>query len=180
VIVLTRDVMDVGRMRRSSTLACGVALTLTLATASACGDDDGGSGTTGVGDPIRDGFDVVEGSAMIGRAFPAGVAYLQDGEPVVDDGFRALPVVRDGPRPVIEGYLAQARDLGLSDVEDPSCGEHELVDGVYSCSGFARTGDPADPRSVVLSFHRGRVGEATRFMVTHTVFRGPARSPAGD
>jgi hypothetical protein len=42
---------------------------------------------------------VVEGSEMLGAGLPVGVAYVQDGEPVVDDGLRALLVGRDDPPP---------------------------------------------------------------------------------
>jgi hypothetical protein len=128
-----------------------------------------------VGEPIRDGFRVVDGSELIGPALPIGVAYFFEGEPVIDGGFRAFFEVRGDPRDVINGYLGQARKLGLSDgtagdsdsgpnsepIGRAWCEHRDEYGGAdeFACGGFARNGDETDPRSLVLSFARGRVGD---------------------
>jgi hypothetical protein len=130
-----------------------------------------------VGEPIRDGFRVVDGSELIGPAFPIGVAYFFEGEPLVDGGFRAIFEVRGNPRDVINGYLDQARELGLAEgtaadseaghTSEPIgrawCGDRDESADEFTCGGFARNRDENNPRSLVLSFARGRVGDTHPF-----------------
>jgi hypothetical protein len=161
---------------RSASRPVGVALFLALTLAGgACGGDDesttagsttteGDGGAVGeVGTTIRDGFVVVEGSELIGPAFPIGVAYVHAGEPVLDEGFEAVLEVRGDPRPVIDGYLDQAQSLGLTDARNPVCGPDDHPEGVFSCSGFARSPDVTEPLSLSLSFRRGRLDDARGF-----------------
>jgi hypothetical protein len=137
------------------------------------------SASRGAGEPISDGYRVVDGSELIGPAFPIGVAYVYDGAPVKDSGFRAFFEVRGQPRDVINGYLEQARELGLTEgtgadsdagqtseqVGGARCRHPDLLEGVdaFTCGGFARNRDANNPRSLVLSFARGRVGDASPF-----------------
>jgi hypothetical protein len=60
----------------------------------------------GPGSPIASGYQVAEGSYLVGRAFPSG-------PDVSKDGWVALIVVAGRPRAVLADYVAQAEARGL-------------------------------------------------------------------
>jgi hypothetical protein len=72
--------------------AIRVAIAIALLLAS-CGDDDDSSREAaiavagGPGTEIAEGFTVVEGSRLVGPAFPAGATHSLNGVPQVDQGF---------------------------------------------------------------------------------------------
>jgi hypothetical protein len=138
--------------------------------ASACTDD--GPDTFAAGQPIRDGFTVAEGSALVAPALPTGVEMSVNNEPVVDDGFIAVLEVRGDPVEVLQRYLDQAAELGMTERspgdESPDfAGRPEGYgcrapsnDQVYTCAGFARTPDGERRRSLTLQLWRGTFRDA--------------------
>lgn len=138
--------------------------------ASACTDD--GPDAFAAGQPIRDGFTVAEGSALVAPALPTGVEMSVNNEPVVDGGFIAVLEVRDDPVEVLERYLDQAAELGMTehtpgDQSPDFAGRPEGYgcrapsnDQVYTCAGFARTPDGERRRSLTLQLWRGTFRDA--------------------
>lgn len=135
-----------------------------------CTSDDG-VGNAG----IPNGFDVSDGSRQIGPAIPHGVTHYFNGEPVLDAGFEVVLAVTGDPLEVLNAYVDQARELGLTDVMpkpdardgeggDLPCGDGgDRTDDVFTCWMSARTPDRPDPRSMVLAFARGSVDGSQPF-----------------
>jgi hypothetical protein len=104
------------------------------------------------GTPLGDGFEVVEGTTLVGDPIP--VAAVHQGQPIVDEGWTATSIVTGGdPVGIVDAYMRQADDVGL--VEQPGTGCTHDVD-VVICSAFARSSDAAEPRSVSATVVRGR------------------------
>jgi hypothetical protein len=106
------------------------------------------------GTPLGDGFEVVEGTALVGDPIPIGVAVVRQGHPIVDEGWTATLIVAGGdPIEIIDAYMRQAERAGL--VEQPGTGcTHDL--DVAICSAFARSPNVTEPRSVSATVVRGR------------------------
>jgi hypothetical protein len=106
------------------------------------------------GTSLGDGFTVVEGTTLIGDPIPIGVAVVYRGQPIVEEGWTATSIVTGGdPIGIIDAYMRQAEQAGL--VEQPGTGctpESDLT----ICSAFARSSDPAEPRSLSATFVLGR------------------------
>ena len=135
-----------------------------------CTSDDG-AGDGG----IPNGFDVADGSRQIGPAIPHGVTHYFKGEPVLDSGFAVVLAVTGDPLEVMNAYVDQARELGLTDVmPKPDAGDGETgdlhcgdggdrTDDVFTCWMSARTPDRQDPRIMVLAFGCGSVDGSQPF-----------------
>lgn len=105
------------------------------------------------GTSLGDGFAVVEGTTLIGDPIPIGVAVVYQGEPILDDGWTATSIVDGGdPIGIVDAYMRQAEKVGLA--EQPGTGCTSDID-VAICSAFARSADPAEPRSVSATVVRG-------------------------
>jgi hypothetical protein len=132
---------------------------------SACGDSSDTASTTEAppvipsaagppGTPLGDGFEVVDGTTLVGDPIPIGVAAVRQGQPIVDEGWTATSIVAGGdPIEIIAAYMRQAEQAGL--VEQPGTGCTRDLD-VAICSAFARSPDVAEPRSVSATVVRGR------------------------
>lgn len=141
-----------------------------LVAASACTDD--GPDAFAAGQPIRDGFTVAEGSELVAPALPTGVEMSINNKPVVDDGFIAVLQVQGDPVAVLQRYLDQAAELGMTehtpgDAGPDFAGRSEGYgcrapsnDQVYTCAGFARTPDGEPRRSLTMQLWRGAADEA--------------------
>lgn len=152
--------MQVGALR-GAVLAAIVLL-------AACGDEDTQAPSwsdvpvlpsvrAGPGSEMRDGFEVEEGTVLVGTVFPDGIA-SPFGE-ITDEGWWALLFVSGEPSEVLEAYLAQAEAIGMARVAVPEGGPEFLREdlpadaqrytacgvaseggpGGYSCSGLALT-----------------------------------------
>ena len=102
------------------------------------------------GTPLGDGLEVVDGTTLLADPRP----YLSaDGEMA---GWLATSVVDGGdPLAVVDAYLDQAEAAGLTPQGEPTCAPDPTPTG-FICTGFARSGDPADPRSMSVTFLRGQ------------------------
>jgi hypothetical protein len=136
------------------------------------------------GTALGDGFTVVEGTTLIGDPIPAEVAMVYRGQPIVDEGWTATSIVTGGdPIGIIDAYMRQAEQAGL--VEQPGTG-CTLESDVAICSGFARSSDPAEPRSVSASLVRGRTADVlsdhviVRFSTTEISWEYGQVGSAGD
>lgn len=123
----------------------------------ACGSDNRADvGVVAVGSApgtsLGDGFEVVDGSALIGDPVPAGTSYYTNGQPVIDDGWTATLVV-DGrdPTDIIGDYLRAAETNGFEIVTPTGCGEY--LEASF-CTGFARS-RPASFESLTVESMRG-------------------------
>ncbi|QYG92693.1 hypothetical protein HC251_09785 [Iamia sp. SCSIO 61187] len=105
------------------------------------------------GTSLGDGFTLVEGTTLIGDPIPIGVEVVQSGTPIVDEGWTASSVVDGGdPLAILDAYLRQAEATGLVRESGPGC---VLDQEVTICSVFARTPEPASPRSFTAQVVRG-------------------------
>lgn len=134
------------------------------------------------GTPLGDGFSVADGTTLIGDPIPIGVASLYQGEPILDQGWTATSIVDGGdPLEIVEAYLRQAADAGLA--VDPGAGCTSTLQ-VTTCSGFARSPDHAEPRSLSVAVVRGRREDVVsdhvvvRYSTTET-FRDLGRNISG-
>jgi hypothetical protein len=118
------------------------------------------------GTDLGDGFTVVEGTTLVGDPIPLASSVTVDGEPVVDEGWVATSVVDGGdPMAIVEAYLAQAEQAGLAEQPGTGC----ALDGeVATCTGFARSPEVTEPRSVSATVVRGPSGDV---LSDHVVVR---------
>ena len=159
--------MRAGGLRFGAAALVGAVLT---AAGSACTDD--GPDAFAAGQPIRDGFTVAEGSELVAPPLPTGVEMSLNNNPVVDDGFIAVLEVRGDPVEVLQRYLDQAAELGMTehtpgDTSPDFAGRAEGYgcraadrDQVFTCVGFARTPDGEPRRSLTMQLWRGTFREA--------------------
>jgi len=89
--------------------------------------------TTPPGEPIADGFEVADGSLMVGYPLPN---LYWSADKIEDDGWTAYFVVTEPGRAVLDRYLQQARELGFP-VSGPSC---RIDRGIRACGGGASEG----------------------------------------
>jgi hypothetical protein len=126
--------------------------------------------TQPAGTPLGDGFEVAEGTVLVGEVFPSSRAGLSSD--TIDDGWRALLLVTGDLEQVLNAYTTQARAIGL--FPHPRC--VETPDGVLACTGFADETNHA----IEIWLQRGRAEEAGS-PVSHVFLRyrrtGP--EPAG-
>lgn len=90
------------------------------------------------GTPLGDGYEVADGTTLIGDPIPEGVAYYSGDEPVIDEGWTANTLVDDGVVLVepLEHYLRQAEQNGLVVQRPAKCtGGTDMT----VCTGFARS-----------------------------------------
>lgn len=102
---------------------------------------------------LGDGFEVVDGTTLLGDPIPFESAGLVDGE--VEDGWTATLVVDGGdPQAILDAYLDQAEASGLTVRSGVGCG---ATDEVVECSAVAArpAGDDA-PAYVEVAILRGR------------------------
>ena len=132
------------------------------------------------GTSLGDGFEVTEGTTLIGDPIPIGVAVVYRGEPIVDDGWTADLLVDGGdPLAIVETYLEQAADAGLVPVVEPGC-RADRGEGVVVCSGAARSLESSPPRSLTVEVVRGRRGDVysdhvvVRYATTELYWETPA------
>lgn len=151
------------RQKRHVLVALAGAVALTV---GGCGDSsatsEGSSDTTPVmpsaagppGTSLGDGFTVIDGTTLIGDPIPTGVAVVRNGQPIIDDGWTATSIVTGGdPTGIIDAYMREAAEVGLVEQPGTGCTSER---GVAMCSGFARSPDVNEPRSVSVTFVRGR------------------------
>lgn len=128
-----------------SVLACVV-----LLSAAGCNEDERSvTGVTvgaveptaafGPGTGLGDGFEVTEGSTLIGAPIPLGTTVVLNGEPIVDDGWRAFLYVDGEPEAVVDAYLEQADERGLTPVPLPDS-EVFAEEGEAPAQGWGRCG----------------------------------------
>jgi hypothetical protein len=115
---------------------------------------------------LGEGFEVVEGTSLVGDPIPIGVEVVVNGEPVVDRGWAATLLVEEGdPTQITREYMRQAAAVGL--VEQPGSGCVRDLD-VTLCSAFARSADRNVPRSLSATVVRGSRGDV---LSNHVVVR---------
>lgn len=106
------------------------------------------------GTSLGDGFSVVEGTVLVGPPIPIGIAVVSNGKPILDEGWTATSII-DGADPldIVDAYMRQAERVGLVEQAGSGC---SVQRDVATCSAFARSPDPAEPRSVAATVVRGQ------------------------
>lgn len=116
----------------------------------------------GPGTPLGAGVEVVEGTTLVADPYP----FLTDGGDAaspgdagadrVEAGWSATTVVDGGdPLAIIDAYLDQAARNGMEAEVAVTC-TPDLLPREVTCTGFARSADPDEPRSLGVTFLRGQ------------------------
>ena len=99
------------------------------------------------GTELRDGFEVADGSTLIGDVFPDGMLH---GEPAASGSeWWAVLFVSGEPSTVLDAYLAQAEAIGMTRVQVPEGGPEFLREDLppdaqqYTECGVAAEGGPS-------------------------------------
>jgi hypothetical protein len=112
------------------------------------------------GTPLGDGFEVADGSVLVGPVFPSSRAGVS--QETIDEGWRALLLVTGDLEDVLNAYVTQARAVGL--FPQPRCDEG--TEGLLACTGV----DDEATRGIEMWLQRGR-GEDAPNPVSHLFLR---------
>lgn len=113
------------------------------------------------GTPIGAGFEVAEGSYLLGGALPYLYSTMHGGDPIEDDGFQAHLLATQPIRDVLERYRAQAVAAGFQ-MSPVACSDDA---GVVACltqcqvaCGFPNADGFEHGRALSIGGTQGRVG----------------------
>lgn len=96
------------------------------------------------GTALGNGFEVADGSVLIGAPVPLGITVVLDGEPVVDEGWTAYLYVTGNPSDVVNRYIAQAEAEGLIPTAQPDGEVFEMEGEEVPPTGYERCGTLGD------------------------------------
>lgn len=158
-------------MLRAMLKVCVLALLIAASAVSACGEGNAEAVSAAAfgqpGTPLGDGFDVVDGTLLIGDPIPLGrevplpaganVSAPEESSPV-DQGWVASLKIDDGdPVEIMDAYIEQAEAAGM--IEQPGTGCSLDYEPELRCSAFARSPDRDPPVSLGVQFVRGQRNE---------------------
>jgi len=113
------------------------------------------------GTPIGSGFEVAEGSYLLGGALPYLYSTLHGGDPIEDGGFQAYLLVTEPIRDVVERYGEQAEAAGFEMSPVACTNQGGVVGCLTECQmscGFPYASGYEHGRSLSIGGSQGRAG----------------------